>query len=96
MVRSMPSLLHEGLIELVRGRPAFVADLLERVLEVEVPAFTEARLAETTLHELVPIDHPCVWFQPGAFDAACVQFARGRFRIVMEGDCIMVVARWYA
>ena len=48
------------------------------------------------LHELVPIDPPCVWFQPGAFDAACVQFARGRFRIVMEGDCIMVVARWYA
>ena len=53
----MPSLLHEGLIELVRGRPAFVADLLARVLEVEVPAFTEARLAETTLHELVPIEY---------------------------------------
>ena len=53
----MPSLLHEGLIELVRGRPAFVAELLEQVLGVTVPAFSEARLAETNLSELVPVEY---------------------------------------
>ena len=53
----VPSLLHEGLIALVRNRPDFVAELLAEVLQVEVPPFTEARLAETNLHELVPVEY---------------------------------------
>lgn len=53
----MVSLLHEGMIELVRDRPAFVADLLGRLLDVQVPAFTEARLAEATLNKLVPVEY---------------------------------------
>ena len=53
----MPSLLHEGLIALIRERPEFVADLLREVLHVDVPKFTEARLAEANLTELVPTEY---------------------------------------
>jgi hypothetical protein len=53
----MPSLIHEGVIALVRDRPAFAASLLRELLHVEVPRFTEARLAEATLNELVPIEY---------------------------------------
>jgi hypothetical protein len=53
----MVSLLHEGVIELVRDHPAFAADLLDRLLGLEVPAFTEARLAEATLNKLVPVEY---------------------------------------
>lgn len=47
----MVSLLHEGVLELVRGRPEFVADLLTQLLGVEVPPFSEARLTDGTLTE---------------------------------------------
>jgi hypothetical protein len=53
----MPSLLHEGLIALVRDKPEFAADLLRELLHVEVPKFTEARLAEASLTELVPTEY---------------------------------------
>jgi hypothetical protein len=53
----MPSFLHEGLIALVRDQPAFAADLLTQLLHVELPPFTEARLAETALNELVPVEY---------------------------------------
>lgn len=53
----MVSLLHEGVIELVRDHPAFVADLLDRLLDIQIPAFTEARLAEATLNKLVPVEY---------------------------------------
>jgi hypothetical protein len=53
----MPSLLHEGLLLMVRDQPALVARLLTDLLEVEVPPFTEARLTEAALHELVPVEY---------------------------------------
>ena len=54
----MPSSLnHEGVIALVRDRPAFAASLLRELLNVEVPHFTEARLTEATLHQLVPVEY---------------------------------------
>jgi hypothetical protein len=52
-----PSLNHEGVIALVRDRPAFAASLLRELLNVEVPHFTEARLTEATLHQLVPVEY---------------------------------------
>jgi hypothetical protein len=52
-----PSLLHEGLLELIRDKPAFAASLLRDLLNVEVPKFDEARLAEATLNELVPVEY---------------------------------------
>jgi hypothetical protein len=53
----MPTLLHEGLIQLVREKPEFVAELLRGVLHVEVPTFTEARLAEANFNELIPTEY---------------------------------------
>ena len=52
-----PSLNHEGVIALVRDRPAFAASLLRDLLNVEVPHFTEARLTEATLNQLVPVEY---------------------------------------
>jgi hypothetical protein len=53
----MVSLVHEGLVLLVRDRPGFVAELLAKILDVRVPRFTDARLAEAKLTELVPIEY---------------------------------------
>jgi hypothetical protein len=53
----MPSLLHEGIIALVREKPAFAADMLRELLHVPVPAFTSARLSEATLNDLVPTEY---------------------------------------
>jgi len=36
---SSPSLMHEGVIALVRDNPAFAASLLRELLQVEVPPF---------------------------------------------------------
>lgn len=53
----MPSLLHEGLLQLVRDRPDFAAELVRDVLHVPVPEFTSARIVEATLNELVPTEY---------------------------------------
>ena len=53
----MPSLIHEGVIALIRDHPAFAASVLRELFSVEVPRFAEARLAEATLNELVPIEY---------------------------------------
>jgi hypothetical protein len=52
-----PSLNHEGVIALIRDRPAFAASLLRDLLNVEVPHFTEARLTEATLNQLVAVEY---------------------------------------
>jgi hypothetical protein len=48
----MVSLLHEGVLKLVRDRPAFAANLLGGLLGVEVPRFTQARVTDVTLSEV--------------------------------------------
>jgi hypothetical protein len=53
----MPSLLHEGLLALIRDRPEFAAELLREVLHVAVPDFTKARITEAALNELVPTEY---------------------------------------
>src|SRR5262245_33375736 len=53
----MVSLLHEGVLKLVRDRPAFAAKLLGELLDVEVPRFTEARVTDVTLNELAPVEY---------------------------------------
>lgn len=53
----MPSLPHEGIITLIREKPDFAADLLREILHGEVPSFTEARLAEASLNELIPAEY---------------------------------------
>ena len=54
---SSPSLIHEGVIALVRDNPAFAGSLLRDLLHVDVPRFDEARLTEATLNELVPVEY---------------------------------------
>src|SRR5512140_552836 len=54
---SSPSMMHEGVIALVRDEQAFAASLLRDLLNVEVPRFDEAQLMEATLHQLVPIEY---------------------------------------
>ena len=53
----MPSLNHEGVIALVRDRPAFAASLLRELMHIEVPHFTEARFTEAALPQLVPVGY---------------------------------------
>ena len=53
----MVSLLHEGVLKLVRDRPAFAADLLGDVLKLKVPQFHRARLVDVTLNELAPVEY---------------------------------------
>jgi hypothetical protein len=53
----MPSLSHEGFIALVRETPAFVADLLRDLFDLHLPAFTEVRLVEASLSELIPAEY---------------------------------------
>jgi hypothetical protein len=56
----MPSLLHETIIALVRERPELAAHLLRELLHVALPNFTEARLAEASLNDLVPTEYLAV------------------------------------
>ena len=54
---TMVSLKHEGLIKLVRDRPAFAADLLGELLAVKVPPFSKARLVDVTLNQVKPAEY---------------------------------------
>ena len=53
----MVSLKHEGLVKLVRDRPAFAADLLGDLLAVKVPPFSKARLVDVTLNQAKPAEY---------------------------------------
>jgi hypothetical protein len=52
----MPSITHEGVVELFRKRPALAAEILRDVLGQPVPAFNKARIESADLTEIVPAD----------------------------------------
>jgi len=52
----MPSLDHESLILLFRNQPELAPQLLREALHLELPAYTEARLASSDLTEVVPTE----------------------------------------
>jgi hypothetical protein len=52
----VPSLDHESLIVLFRNQPELAAQLLREALHVDLPAYTEARLASSDLTEVVPTE----------------------------------------
>ena len=53
----MVSFIHEGLIALIRDRPQFAAELMTDVLGIELPTFTDVRLADAKLNTLVPVEY---------------------------------------
>src|SRR4051794_12027086 len=54
---SSPSMVHEGVIALVRDNPSFAASVLRDLLHVDVPRFSAARLTEAALPQLVPVEY---------------------------------------
>ena len=53
----MVSLKHEGVLQLVRDRPAFAAELLGELLAVDVPGFNTARCIDVTLNQVAPAEY---------------------------------------
>ena len=53
---AMPSVLHEGLLDLFRNRPTLAPELLRDVLHAPLPAFATARVGEANLTEIVPTE----------------------------------------
>lgn len=54
---SMPSHLHETLVEMFRDRPALAAEVLAGPLGVAVPAFERAILSSSELTDVVPTEY---------------------------------------
>jgi hypothetical protein len=48
---------HEILVDLFKNRPSLAAEMLAEVLDVSLPAYTEARLASTDLTEIQPAEY---------------------------------------
>jgi hypothetical protein len=53
----MPSMTHEVFVDLFKNRPALAAEMLAEVLDVSLPAYTEARLASADLTEIQPAEY---------------------------------------
>jgi len=53
----MPSLHHEALLELFRNRPVLAPELIRDILRIELPAFQDVRLEDTSLTEIVPTEY---------------------------------------
>ncbi|HMN45045.1 MAG TPA: DUF4351 domain-containing protein [Povalibacter sp.] len=53
----MPSHLHEALLLLFRNRPTLAPELLRDALQVELPAYTEARIDSADLTDIQPTEY---------------------------------------
>ncbi len=53
----MPSARHEIIVELFRSRPVLAAEFLRDILDVPLPAFTEARIESSTFTDLNPSEY---------------------------------------
>ena len=53
----MPSVLHEALVDLFRQRVTLAPELVRRILRVELPTFTEARVEEAEFNQIVPTEY---------------------------------------
>jgi hypothetical protein len=52
----MPSFLHEGLVEVLRRKPALAPELLRDAIHVPLPDFDDVRVGDANLTELVPTE----------------------------------------
>jgi hypothetical protein len=57
MVVPMPSLKHESLLQLFRNRPELAPELLREALQLELPAYTEARVESADFSQLAPTEY---------------------------------------
>jgi hypothetical protein len=53
----MPSMAHEILVDLFKNRPSLAAEILDEVLGVPLPAYSEARVTSTDLTEIQPAEY---------------------------------------
>jgi len=53
----MPSMAHEVLLDLFKNRPTLAAEILDEVLGISLPAYTDARLASIDLTEIQPAEY---------------------------------------
>jgi hypothetical protein len=53
----MPTLAHDGVIELFRDKPDFALRLLEQIFHLTTPPHVEVRVADSSLNQLVPIEY---------------------------------------
>src|SRR5436305_3203822 len=54
---AMPSMAHEILVDLFKNRPSLAAVILVEVLDLSLPAYTEARIASADLTEIQPAEY---------------------------------------
>ncbi len=52
----MPTLQHNGLVDMFRNRPELTPHLVERLLHQEMPAYASVAVMESTLDQLVPTE----------------------------------------
>lgn len=53
----MPSFSHESLLELFRNRPELAPELLREALQLELPAYTQARVESADFSQLAPTEY---------------------------------------
>ena len=52
----MPTLEHNGLVEMFRENPSLAPHILETVFHTEVPAHASVRVADSGLDQLIPVE----------------------------------------
>lgn len=53
----MPSITHQGLVELFRSKPRLAVEMLREVLHLTLPEATEVEVVSASVDELVPTEH---------------------------------------
>lgn len=52
----MPTLEHDGVVELFRDNPALALRLLKDIFHIPVPAHATIRVADASLGQMIPIE----------------------------------------
>ncbi len=55
-LRSMPTLEHNGLVDMFRENPALAPHLIELLFRVDLPPYATVTVVETSLDQLVPVE----------------------------------------
>lgn len=52
----MPTLEHNGIIEMFRDNPPLAPHLIERLFHLQLPSHASVRVAESSLDQMIPIE----------------------------------------